>query len=79
MKTKILIPVILATAALTLAACSGGGSQRYYSSTAYPTDRYVSPTYFDGNPYAFDSEVFYDPHAGYRGGWVYPRYRLRSD
>jgi len=74
MKNKFVLPVALTIAALSLAACSGGGG-RYYRD--YPTDRYVSSQEFEGNPYAFDSDIYYDPHAGYRGGWVYPRYRVR--
>jgi hypothetical protein len=74
MKTKILASAILATATFMLVGCSGGDS-RYYS--AYPTDRYVSSSYFDGNPYAFDSDIYYDPYAGYRPGYIYPRYRVR--
>jgi hypothetical protein len=65
---KILSGLAVATLAITMAACAGGGG-RYND---MPTHRY-----YDTNPNAFDSDVYYDPTYNLRGdGEFRPRYKL---
>jgi hypothetical protein len=52
--------MVLACVALALAGCASGA----------PPERRLSDDsqrYFDENPSAFDSDVYYDPFYGYRG------------
>jgi hypothetical protein len=51
--------LVLTLAALTLAGCASGTGERHLSDDG--------ERYFDSNPSAFDSDVYYDPFYNYRG------------
>jgi len=65
---KIASGLAMSTLAITLGACAAGGG-RYND---MPTHRY-----YDDNPNAFDSDVYYDPTYNLRrDGEFRPRYKL---